>query len=352
MSELERTQNFLQWYKENESKHKEFAKYVLDKITEALKDRNILYAYKTSRAKTVSSLTEKCAKKWLDEKTGSYVLKYNDPKNQITDLSGARIVCYLPQDLPAVQHIIEKMFDIDEANSMDKSKLLKANEVGYLSIHYIVSLREEQLSTELRKYKGMKCEVQLRTVLQDAWSQVFHDRQYKNNNGNIEIPEEVLRETNLIAGSLEFLDNEIGRLVKKYDDLADGINNIIYQELLDCSINKENIEKYFGIKFIRLGSRFYSYEDISRILEKYGIITIRDIDTMFDDGLVQEIYKLHIQLTIDKILMYGMIVNNSDKFFAIEENKDVLISQEAFQLLEKFVDMDDICKKYKLKTKE
>ena len=96
-------------------------------------------------------------------------------------MAGVRIVCYLPQDILPIQNIVESLFDVDRDNSMNKADLLNSNKVGYLSVHYIVSLKEEFLSGEQRKYKGMKCEIQLRTVLQDAWSQVFHDRQYKSN---------------------------------------------------------------------------------------------------------------------------------------------------------------------------
>lgn len=353
MADIEqRTSNFLKWYEKNEKKYSEFAQYVLSKVLDALKERAMLHAYHSSRAKTLASLTDKCGKKIYDEVTKSYVLKYNDPRNQITDLAGVRVVCYLPQDIAPIQRVVESMFNVDKDNSNDKIKLLKSNEVGYLSVHYIISLKEEQLSTEQRKYNGMKCEIQLRTVLQDAWSQVFHDRQYKSNMANTEIPEEMLRETNLVSGALELLDNEIGCLVKKYDDLAARINNAIYQELLDCAIDKESLEKYFKIKFVRLGSRFYSYDDISTILNKYGLITVRDVDMLFDDGLIKAIYALKIQLTIDKILMYGMIVNNVDKFFEIEENKKIIISKEAYNLLEMFIDIEKVCKRYNLQIKE
>ena len=101
-----------------------------------------------------------------------------------------------------------------------------------------------------------------------------------------------------------------------------------------------------------MSSRFYNYDNINLILKKFGISTIRDIDAMFNESLVQKILSLNIQLTIDKILMYGMIVNNADKFFKIEENKGIFISREAYGLLDMFVDMGNICKKYDLLIKE
>ncbi len=347
-----RISHFLKWYEENEKQYQQFAECVMEKLLNALEERRMLHAYHSCRAKSLASLKDKCNKKLYDENSDKYIFKYSDPKNQITDLSGVRIVCYLPQDILPIQHIIEKMFSIDYENSMDKAGLLQSNEVGYLSVHYIVSLKEESLSLELKKYHNMKCEIQLRTVLQDAWSQVFHDRQYKNNAIDRELPKEMLRETNLISGALELLDNEIGQLVKRYDKMAKKMDNVNYQEILDSEVDKEALKKYFHIKFGSVSSRFYNYDNINLILKRFGISTIRDIDAMFNESLVQKILSLNIQLTIDKILMYGMIVNNADKFFKIEENKGIFISREAYGLLDMFVDMGNICKKYDLLIKE
>lgn len=348
MAQEQRITHFLSWYEDNESKYKEFAKCILEKVLKALEDRSMLHAYHTYRAKSLSSLTEKCNKKRYDEGTNSYVLKYNDPRNQITDLAGARIVCYLPQDIMPIQHIIENMFYIDAVNSMNKADLLQSNKVGYLSVHYVVSLKKETLSTELRKYSDMKCEIQLRTVLQDAWSQVFHDRQYKSNGRKVDITPEMRRATNLISGALELIDNEIGHLVKRYDSMVERMDNVAYQELLDRIIDKENLEKYFKIKFAHIGLRFYNYDNISKVLGKFGLLTIRDVDATLDDGLTQAICTINRQLTIDKILMYGMIVNNANKFFDMEENKEVSITHNAYNVLDMFVDMKDICSKYNL----
>ena len=311
----------------------------------------MMCAYSSCRAKSLESLSVKCSKTRYDEGTNSYVPKYNDPRNQLTDLAGARIVCYLPQDIVPIQNIIEDMFCIDTANSMNKAELLNSNKVGYLSVHYVVSLKQEELSTDLRKYRDMKCEIQLRTVLQDAWSQIFHDRQYKYNGENANITKEMLRETNLISGALELIDNEIGHLVVKYDAMSERIDNAALQELLDHEIDRESLEKYFKNKFIHIGLRFYSYNDISKMLHEFGLLKIRDIDAILDDDLTQAICSLERQLTIDKILMYGMIVSNANKFFEIEDNRRVVISHNSFELLNKFVDMETMCSRYNLKTR-
>lgn len=344
-----RISNFLRWYEQKKDIYGEFSRCVLDKISFALKERNIIYAYDSCRAKSLDSLSVKCKKKIYNKDTDEYELKYNDPKKQITDFAGVRIVCYLPQDIPPIQHIIENMFEIDRNNSMNKVDILKDNEVGYLSVHYVVSLKKDEIPYEQKKYKGMKCEIQIRTVLQDAWSQVFHDRQYKCNTTTIDsVPNSLIRDTNLVAGALELIDKEIGNLAVKYDELAINISNTDYQELLDEQITRENLKRYFEIKFANINLLYYSYEDILKNMARFDLVCLRDIDEMFDERLTEEIKQLDYQLTIDKVLMYGMIAKDAEKFFEYEENKNSVISKKSYKFLDKFIDIKYICKKYNI----
>jgi ppGpp synthetase/RelA/SpoT-type nucleotidyltranferase len=58
-----------------------------------------------SRAKTVSSLAEKCVRRYA---------KYPDAVRQLTDLCGARVVVQSQQRVQAVREFIEANFEIDE----------------------------------------------------------------------------------------------------------------------------------------------------------------------------------------------------------------------------------------------
>ncbi|MGN0115368.1 MAG: RelA/SpoT domain-containing protein, partial [Acutalibacteraceae bacterium] len=71
-------------------------------------------------------------------KNGDWYQKLDD----LTDLLGARIICYFGDDVDKVGKLIEKMFEIDWENSSDKRALIKADTFGYLSLHYICSLPE------------------------------------------------------------------------------------------------------------------------------------------------------------------------------------------------------------------
>lgn len=82
-----------------------------------------------------------------------------------------RIIIYFLSDIDKVAKLIEDEFHIDEANNVDKRKQVEADQFGYMSLHYIVSLLEERLKLgENKKFAGLKAEIQIRTILQHTWA--------------------------------------------------------------------------------------------------------------------------------------------------------------------------------------
>ena len=102
-----------------------------------------------SRVKTESSLAGK-----LELKGGKY-----RSLADITDVIGLRIVTFYVDDVDKVASAIERLFDVDWENSVDKRKLHEIDSFGYLSLHYICS----------RKDFPYRFEIQMRTLLQHAW---------------------------------------------------------------------------------------------------------------------------------------------------------------------------------------
>ena len=174
-----RIENFRKWYIDNKNNYDAVGEYVLKRILLYLKEQKINIAYHSTRTKSVDSAYEK-AKKQVKQGE-QYVLKYTDPKNQIMDFSGVRIVVYLPSDILTICESIERIFSgcIKHEDSEDKAERLGDNKVGYLSVHYVIEVHTSQ--EEYIHLNGLKCEIQIRTVLQDAWAQIL-------NHSNVYIP--------------------------------------------------------------------------------------------------------------------------------------------------------------------
>lgn len=94
---------------------------------------------------------------------------------QIKDLLGMRVICPFLEDLNQIEQIILKHYDVVE--HVHKSENLSFREFGYDSVHLLIRL--DKSIPEL-PYAAPFCEIQLRTILQDAWAEVEHELIYKS----------------------------------------------------------------------------------------------------------------------------------------------------------------------------
>ena len=99
--------------------------------------------------------------------------------SDITDLVGVRIITYLSEDVDRVSHLIESEFAVDRINSIDKRLTNDPDRFGYASLHKVCSLSDSRLGlTEYAMYRGLKCEIQIRTILQHAWAEIEHGNSF------------------------------------------------------------------------------------------------------------------------------------------------------------------------------
>jgi ppGpp synthetase/RelA/SpoT-type nucleotidyltranferase len=180
------------------------------------------------RTKDIRSFAEKCLRK-----------DYKRPAFTMTDLCGVRIILESKDQIEPVCRFIRAHFEIDEANSEDVSSRLKAQEFGYQSHHFIVSLRPgvsygkcgvleeghpllerrdgvEADEQELPPGPVFKAEIQVRTLLQHAWAAIIHDNLYKTDLRHK--PRHLERESGKIASLLEDADDSFVRLLNGLDE--------------------------------------------------------------------------------------------------------------------------------------
>lgn len=203
----------LEWHKfqiekyETERPYYEAYAAALQQILEAAKKLYAPLGIVEARPKTLSSFAAKA----LDR-----VYKYDRPAHQITDLCGARVIVDTQEEVKAICRFVREHFRIDEANSPDIRARLKTAEFGYLSEHLVVQVKEpEVLGIPLPPEIGdRKAEIQVRTLLQHAWSNIGHDRVYKS---SFKVPEQLKRDLHRVAAVLEEADQAFGEAVAKLD---------------------------------------------------------------------------------------------------------------------------------------
>ena len=184
-----------------------FTSRMAELIERILDDQGIKYHIVQKRTKDLSSFRKK-----LVRKRG----KYNDPVQEMTDLSGIRIVAYYLRDVHRIANVIRNELRIDELNSSDKASELPVTGFGYRSVHLIASLDERRLALpEWRRFINLRCEIQVRTVLEHVWAAVSHELQYKREDEVLPI---FKRRLARLSGLLELSDEEFGDLRREIEE--------------------------------------------------------------------------------------------------------------------------------------
>ena len=110
-----------------------------------------------------------------------YVRNLKDPAlsqwQMVTDLLGIRVVCPFLDDIVTVENIFKQKFEVVEVERKGKGYTLK--EFGYQSIHLLIRIPEDLLKAGEGETACTIAEIQIRTILQDAWAELEHELIYK-----------------------------------------------------------------------------------------------------------------------------------------------------------------------------
>jgi ppGpp synthetase/RelA/SpoT-type nucleotidyltranferase len=103
-------------------------------------------------------------------------------EDQIKDLAGARLIFYTNSDVDHFlnSRLIPENFEVfwDETKIHHPTK--ENADQRYQAIHYTVGLNEARIALpEYSKFKGMRYEIQIQTILSHAWAETSHDIIYK-----------------------------------------------------------------------------------------------------------------------------------------------------------------------------
>ena len=258
-------------------------------LGEIVKDLGLTVLAVEHRVKEEKSLAGKL------ERKGDWYNTFDD----ITDILGCRVICFLSDEIDKIGQKVEERFVIDRENSSDKRELIQEDAFGYLSLHYICTLPfGDKWPDEIC---GKKFEIQIRTILQHAWSAINHDIGYKSDFG---VPRDIKRQFARLAGLLELADDEFVRTRNNMVGYTESIRQrIITDEANDIAINMISLNEYV-LKNRKMQSIIHEIADIAGAeiseidpesyipqLAFLGITKLGDIEVM-----IKENYDLAIKL--------------------------------------------------------
>ena len=217
-------------FKEKRQQYEEIEKIASKKIQKMIKDKKIFVMEVSHRVKEEASLKGK-----LSRKKNKYKSRFD-----ITDLIGFRIICYFSDTVDVISSFIPDLFNIDYKNSIDKRKMYEDNQFGYLSVHYICSLKKSEEYDDA--LTDIRFEIQIRTVLQHAWAEIEHDLGYKSRFG---VPRPIRREFSRIAGLLELADEEFVNLrTQTKDYVSETRKKIAEDKADDLLLDEVTLQEY------------------------------------------------------------------------------------------------------------
>jgi putative GTP pyrophosphokinase len=241
---------------------------LVERVQEILRGRlthsDIKVASICARVKTTQSFRNKIQRK-----------SYEQPLEQITDLAGVRVVCYYETDLQAIKEISRSVFCVHE--EVDKTGELGVDKMGYQGGHIIISLGHRYSGEHYDGINDLRCEVQVRTVLQDAWALISHHLIYKN---EASVPDRIKRDINNVASLLEIAQGVFDSVRDKRSTYLAEIETKreAVPEFLSQPIDHDTLAAYTQWKFPDMPISEHWHARLLADLDRGKFRTLYDLD--------------------------------------------------------------------------
>ena len=206
---------------------------------------------------------------------------------------GTRVITFYTDEVDKISALVDKIFEIDWSESVDKRKALELDQFGYMSLHYICRIPEslyfDESHPEINKYRF---EIQMCTALQHVWATMNHDMGYKS---GIEVPKEHLRSINRLAGILELADEQFSRIRMEITDYRRNVQALVADGNFDqVPLDGDTFRSYLSLKPLKklIGkiatiNQAEIYEDnllrYLKVLRKMGFKTLGDLEKLRKD---------------------------------------------------------------------
>ena len=267
----------IDWYSEKRGTYRLLTRKVESIMRDVLESNAVNYHSITGRAKTIESFKEKAS-------SG----RYADPRTEIKDMAGVRVITFTDWEAREVTRIVEETFEISPENSIDKAEELGVDRVGYRSVHFVANLGEDRLRLpENSIFKDMRFEIQIRSILQHAWAEFEHDRNYKFKGI---LPKNIRRRLAVLAGTLELVDREFDSISELIDAYIEEVRDRTERGDLSFPVDSTSVREYMERRFADLMEKGVDRsisKDVIEELTDMGITTLDDLEGIIPKDYIE-----------------------------------------------------------------
>ncbi len=285
-----------QW-EEDKQKYCEFGKFAEKTLAIACRTAGIPIVDTSRRVKDTASLLKK-------------ILRTGYPYEQMFDKIGVRIVPAFRQDVPRVVKQVEKNLTVVKKDYKQWS--LAPDRMGYTAVH---------LDVKHEKYNNVICEVQVRTVYQDAWANASHLIAYKPGRA---LPDEIQRQVNLLSAVTEVADMHFDQIRTAIDCLPDA------EPVRIAILLERHFLTFVGVKYDETLT-FATVTHLLPVLKELRGGPITYINEFVDEHREElaEVYRKHIDVNASPRYLFLFQPESIAIFALIEERRFQL--QELWQ---------------------
>jgi putative GTP pyrophosphokinase len=229
---------FENWYKNQLPHHEASVRFFSELIATVPKVETV-----SGRTKNYEECISKFKRKYLpllNPDDNTYCIN-----EYLTDVIGIRAICSYSEDVNEIRRSLHKYFR--EIEITDKSNQLEKTDdkFGYKSLHLQLALKTRIKGIpEAGKYKNLKIELQIRTVIQDAWSILDHKIKYKKS-----ISQNLKRRINRLSALFEIADDEFLNIQK---EISNEENKVSERLKKGSKIEKSKTLDVFRFLFVAL----------------------------------------------------------------------------------------------------
>lgn len=209
-----------------------FTENAYELLRKLIEGAGIEFASIEKRTKSIESLKGKVER---GDKLGKYT-----SLQDITDLSGIRIIAFLKEDCKKISALLREAFMVDTVNSIDKEDEIDPDRFGYQSIHLILTYSDDRLKLpEFKRFIGLKFEVQVKTLLQHTWSTIDWKLRYKRRS---EAPKRLRRRLFRISALLDAADDELSYVYEQVSNIKTYYANAIARGDLSLEMDRDSVD--------------------------------------------------------------------------------------------------------------
>lgn len=282
-------------YRELQPLLSEVTEHLRTEVGALFEGSDVTPLFVTARTKSVESFRQKASRTVYageDDQDQERELEFPEPLSQLHDLIGVRVIVMLPREVREAAAIIKRRRGPFYCRS-DREKdigSMESGTYGYSSRHLILRPRhDERVDAMVQEHpalNGFVFEVQIRTILAHAWSEMEHDIRFKRRDARAWTPH-LDRQFTASAAMIESVEGVFSDIDERHQLIGSFWDK---QGTGGEDLTPERVGEVWRTLWPHLDRKSDDDWDWAlELLRAHGVHTVRELAELLDSRSVREV---------------------------------------------------------------